>query len=204
MSFVLAGMVTIAVGLIFGSIFEWFVHKYVMHRRFLFISYPYLAHDQIHHKIFGPDKTYHLQGQPAGKAVEARNKIAAAYWMWAVVIPLGALPSIAAAAPFAYFGWWTMAYVIIGIGTSVATAYYATYETIHWWMHLPRQRKAEGWRAFILLNGHHVLHHRYTDKNLNVVLPLADWLFGTLLIRSPVKFAQARGPSVPDLQPLTA
>ncbi len=38
-------------------------------------------------------------------------------------------------------------------------------------------------------------------KNLNVVLPLCDLLFGTLLVRSPVKFAQATGPAVPDVQP---
>lgn len=39
-------------------------------------------------------------------------------------------------------------------------------------------------------------------RNLNVVLPLFDWIFGTLLLRSPVKFAQATGPSVPNVQPI--
>jgi len=52
------------------------------------------------------------------------------------------------------------------------------------------------------LNGHHLLHHRYMHKNFNVVFPLADLILGTLMPRSKTKFAQARGPSVPDVQPL--
>jgi hypothetical protein len=38
-------------------------------------------------------------------------------------------------------------------------------------------------------------------KNYNVVFPLADLLLGTLLLRSKVKFKQAEGPSVPNVQP---
>jgi hypothetical protein len=38
-------------------------------------------------------------------------------------------------------------------------------------------------------------------KNFNVVLPLADLLLGTLLLRSKVCFPQARGAAVPDVQP---
>ena len=40
-------------------------------------------------------------------------------------------------------------------------------------------------------------------KNFNVVLPLADLCLGTLLLRARTHFAQARGPAVPDVQPLT-
>jgi hypothetical protein len=39
-------------------------------------------------------------------------------------------------------------------------------------------------------------------KNFNVVLPLADWVLGTLLIRSKTRFAQATGPSLPNVQPI--
>jgi len=31
---------------------------------------------------------------------------------------------------------------------------------------------------------------------------LADFLLGTLMLRSKVKFAQATGPQVPDVQPM--
>jgi sterol desaturase/sphingolipid hydroxylase (fatty acid hydroxylase superfamily) len=85
--------------------------------------------------------------------------------------------------------------------TVVCTIYYAAYEYMHWCMHLPNRRHVERSKIFFRLNGHHLLHHRYMHKNFNVVLPLADLLLGTLLLRSKVKFAQAVGPAVPNVQP---
>ncbi len=69
-------------------------------------------------------------------------------------------------------------------------------------MHLPKNRKVEYRWWYKKLNGHHLLHHRYMNKNLNVVLPFADWLFGTLLLNSPIKFGQCK-PSycLPNVQP---
>jgi sterol desaturase/sphingolipid hydroxylase (fatty acid hydroxylase superfamily) len=81
------------------------------------------------------------------------------------------------------------------------TSYYSVYEYLHWCMHLPRKRPVERSGIFFRLNGHHLLHHRYMHKNFNVVLPLADLLFGTLILRSKVAFAQVRGESVPNVQP---
>ena len=68
-------------------------------------------------------------------------------------------------------------------------------------MHLPKKRHIERSGIFFRLNGHHLLHHRYMHKNFNVVLPLADLCLGTLLLRSKIHFAQARGAAVPDVQP---
>ena len=72
---------------------------------------------------------------------------------------------------------------------------------MHWCMHLPKKRQVERSGIFFRLNGHHLLHHRYMRRNFNVVLPLADLSLGTLLLRAPVHFKQARGPAVPDVQP---
>jgi hypothetical protein len=79
--------------------------------------------------------------------------------------------------------------------------YYGAYEYIHWCMHLPKARRLEQAWVFRRLNGHHLLHHRYMHKNFNVVFPLADFLLGTLMLRSKLRFAQATGPAVPDVQP---
>jgi sterol desaturase/sphingolipid hydroxylase (fatty acid hydroxylase superfamily) len=68
-------------------------------------------------------------------------------------------------------------------------------------MHIPRKRRIERNGIFFRLNGHHLLHHRYMNKNYNVVFPLADAVLGTLLRRSPISFRQAAGQSVPDVQP---
>jgi sterol desaturase/sphingolipid hydroxylase (fatty acid hydroxylase superfamily) len=87
-------------------------------------------------------------------------------------------------------------------GAAVAcTLYFTAYEYMHWCMHLPKKRHVERSGIFFRLNGHHLLHHRYMGKNFNVVLPLADLCCCTLLLRSRVAFAQAQGPSVPNVQP---
>jgi hypothetical protein len=39
------------------------------------------------------------------------------------------------------------------------------------------------------------------NRNFNVVLPLADLLLGTLLLRSKVRFRQATGLAIPNVQP---
>jgi hypothetical protein len=38
-------------------------------------------------------------------------------------------------------------------------------------------------------------------KNFNVVMPFADLCLGTLLLRSKIKFPQARGHAISNVQP---
>ena len=176
-------------GVIYCSFFEWTLHRYVMHRPVWRFVYPFRAHAQVHHQTFRADNSYHLQ-QPADKST-----VPMAWWNAPLLLVLHA--------PVALFaGWLVGRPVAIAIGAlSALAAYYATYEYIHWCMHIPRRRTIERSGLFFRLNGHHLLHHRYMGKNFNVVFPLADAGLGTLLLRSRVCFAQATGPSVPDVQP---
>lgn len=183
---ILAGFVA---GTVFASFFEWVLHKYVMHRPLGWFRYPFQAHAVVHHQIFKADHTYHLQHD------KDKETIPMAWWNGPVLVLIGSLPLV-------LLGWligqWGFA---AGVVAAVGN-YYVVYEYIHWCMHLPKQRRLEkGW-LFQRLNGHHVLHHRYMHKNFNVVLPIADLVLGTLLLRSKTRFAQVTGPSVPDLQPL--
>lgn len=173
---------------VYASLFEWTLHRYVMHRPFGKFRYPFETHALIHHRVFRADETYHLIHTKDAKTIPM------AWWNGPVLVAVGILPFIALAAWIGH--WWLLA------GTLPACAgYYGTYEYLHWCMHLPRKRHVERSGIFFRLNGHHLLHHRYMGKNFNVVLPLADLLLGTLLMRAPVHFKQARGPSVPDVQP---
>ena len=159
-----------------------------MHRRVKWFSYPFEKHALGHHHIFRANETYHLLHE---KDV---HQVRMAWWNGPVLIIVTQLP-------FILIAWW-LGNIPFCIGTlSASLLYYGAYEYLHWCMHVPRARNVERAGLFFRLNGHHLLHHRYVDKNLNVVLPLADWCFGTLLRRSKVKFGQARGPSVPDVQP---
>ena len=176
-----------AVGIVYCSFFEWMLHKYVMHRPVPFFRYPFQAHALTHHGKFKADDTYHLQNEADKETVPMAWWNAPAIWALHVPLVLG-------------IQWLVGKPVFWGV-MGAMIGYYAAYEYLHWCMHVPRKRNIERSGIFFRLNGHHLLHHRYMGKNLNVVLPIFDTAFGTLLVRSPIRFAQARGPSVPDVQP---
>jgi hypothetical protein len=177
-----------SVGVIFASFFEWTLHKYFMHRPFMGWQYPFRGHAVVHHHVFKADHTYHLINDKDKKTIPM------AWWNGPAIVAVGMIPVLAVALPL---GRWDMA---IGMLISFAI-YFAAYEYMHWCMHLPKARRVEKSWIFYRLNGHHLLHHRYMHKNFNVVMPFADFCLGTLLLRSKIKFPQARGAAVPDVQP---
>jgi len=179
----------LASGIVFASFFEWVLHKYVMHRPVWNFRYAFQAHAVVHHQIFKADKTYHLLNE------KDKETIPMAWWNGPVLILIGV-------APYAILSWLIGEWAFASGGLLAFIGYYATYEYIHWCMHLPKARRIEKPWWFRKLNGHHLLHHRYMHKNFNVVLPLADYFLGTLMLRAKTRFAQATGPSVPDVQPL--
>ncbi len=181
----LAGL---GVGLVFASFFEWTLHKYVMHRPVWNFRYAFQAHAVVHHQVFKADHTYHLIHD------KDKETIPMAWWNGPVLIFIGAIP-------FAILSWFTGQWAFVIGGALAFTAYYGFYEYIHWCMHLPKARRVEKPWWFRRLNGHHLLHHRYMHKNFNVVLPIADICLGTFMGRAKTRFAQATGPSVPDMQP---
>ena len=176
------------IAVVFGSLFEWALHRYVMHRPLGKFTYPFKRHTLVHHRIFKYDQTYHL--------IHEQDKwtIPMAWWNGPAIVATTQLPFVLAALLSGKWG--------IICGSALAcSAYFGAYEYMHWCMHLPRKRNIERSGIFFRLNGHHLLHHRYMSKNFNVVLPLADLCFGTLLLRSKINFKQAVGPSVPNVQP---
>jgi hypothetical protein len=188
--FVIWCLVGFAGMVVFGSFFEWALHRFVLHKPLRSFRYPFERHAMVHHRVFRADHTYHVQN----KTAEA--KIPMTWWNGPVMI-------LAACLPFTVIAALTSGWLLLGAFIAACT-YYATYEYLHWCMHKPKRRVVERSGIFFLLNGHHLLHHRYMHKNFNVVLPLADLCLNTLIVRSNVCFAQARGESVPDVQPKTA
>ena len=179
------------IAIVYASAFEWLLHRFVMHKPFIGFSYPYKSHALVHHRIFKSDHTYHL--------VNEKDKwtIPMAWWNGPALVLVASLPFLVAS-------WLSGSWGIL-VGAALATScYYGVYEYMHWCMHLPRKRHVERSGIFFRLNGHHLLHHRYMNRNFNVVLPLADLCFGTLMLRSKVHFKQANGPSVPNVQPKPA
>lgn len=162
-----------ASGLVYASLFEWTLHRYVMHRPFLKFSYPYRTHGITHHETFGPAKTYHLIHE------EHRNLITMAWWNGPVLLAINTPP--------AFLGLWLSgSWVVFGAFMGTLLCYYVAYEYFHYCMHLPKPRWFQNVGLFKWVDRHHRLHHLMPDRNLNVVLPLADVLSRTRISRAPV------------------
>ncbi|MEK7170633.1 MAG: fatty acid hydroxylase [Patescibacteria group bacterium] len=174
--------------IVYASFFEWTLHKYFMHRKTWGLEYPVRAHAGVHHTTFKADRTYHLLCE------EDKWTIPMKWWNGPFLILLSGIP-------FDLVGWRIGTWAVPVTAAITIGLYYATYEYIHWCMHLPKSRRLEFSWLFRKLNGHHLLHHRYMHKNFNVVLPLADVCLGTFLARSPIWFAHPTGPMIPPICP---
>lgn len=174
-------------GTVYCSFFEWTLHRFIMHKNLKFFSYPFKSHAIVHHTLFKADASYHVQDK------KDKHLVPMAWWnaplLWCIHIPLFLGVQYLAGVPIF---WGIMISIIL---------YYAAYEYMHWCMHIPKNRHVEHSPLFYKLNGHHLLHHRYMHKNFNVVMPLADLFLGTLMIRSPISFAQPTGRAIPNVQP---
>lgn len=178
MVIVLVVLASFAAAVLAASFFEWVLHKYFMHG-VLVKGYPYRAHAQVHHVVFGHAATYHLS-DPAH-----RNLVTMAWWNGPVLLLLNVpLPGLCA---WLLGSAWVLAGAMAGF-----TAYYVAYEYLHWCMHVPAGRRLDRMRWFRWLDRHHRAHHRHPLRNLNVVLPLADLVLRSRLperVEAPVQTA---------------
>jgi hypothetical protein len=135
-----------------------------MHRPILRFKHFYVGHAKIHHGIYRADTTY---------VVGDRETVELTLAWWAMPFPiLAQMPYLVAIAI------WVSAPVAVGVFAAFAV-YQFFYEYLHYCMHVPRDRWFEGSRAFKWIDSHHFQHHRKHSTNLNIVLPIADFVLGT-------------------------
>lgn len=167
---------TLAIGFLFGliaftysSFFEWFVHRHLMHvkRPFPF-SDAFRGHTLVHHQIYRWDASFESIGPGRPKHVALR------WYAFPVMI-------ISHAPLFALMQWPFPHLPIFWPMTTGCILYFAGYEYTHYLMHVPKGHWVERFRIFRFIKEHHRLHHKYMLRNLNVFIPLADAVFGTLV-----------------------
>ncbi len=150
---------------LYGSFFEWFLHKYLMHQPRW--GYAFRAHALVHHGLFRTGPGYFLSDS------SHLRKVRFAWWNAPLIIVLHA-PVIRSIEIL------IGANIMIGALTAIAL-YYVLYEYLHYCMHIPKARRIEQTAWFLWLDAHHHMHHKQFFRNLHVVLPLADLAFGTLI-----------------------
>jgi len=152
---------------IYGSFFEWAFHKHLFHSPRI-IRATFEAHAMVHHQLYKGDTSY---DEPSPSDPNGRH----------IMMDWFALPLfLAFHFPIIWGVQWLTGIPSVWGGLTAIGLYYVGYETLHYFMHVPRNRWIERTRVFRFLKEHHRLHHRYQQRNLNVLFPLADLVLRTL------------------------
>jgi hypothetical protein len=162
----LVAVATFFVGLVYASFAEWVIHRYAMHRPIVLlnVSHFFVGHAKVHHKLYAGDDSYLLGDRPP-------VELTLAWWAEPMPILLHA-PALGLVA-------WLVGIPMAAGLLAAFIVYQTAYEYLHYCMHVPQKRWFEGTWAFRWINTHHLQHHRKHFTNLNVVLPIADFILRT-------------------------
>jgi hypothetical protein len=147
---------------VLASFIEHQVHQKLMHRRSIAaFKRTYESHALVHHKDYS--RVFSDEPVAPGEDREIRLTVHKA--------PIKVLPFVVGIALFSRLGAAVFAATMI--------FHHWVWNNIHLEMHKPEQRIFSNWRSYRFLARNHWLHHRYQNKNFNVVFPLADHVLGT-------------------------
>lgn len=154
--------------MLLGNFVVWFVHRYPLHRRLKFWTFPYDTHTVMHHRYFTAD------------FITYNDSID----FFAVFFPAHVIAGFALfAQPTFYFSANLLFDSSISHAFAASTAFYfLLYEFVHWSSHLPENHALMkiSWLKF--MRTHHIAHHNprlMMKYNFCIVYPLMDMLLGT-------------------------
>jgi hypothetical protein len=169
---------------IIASPIEWLVHRYVYHRSFCLLRRIYAVHLAHHHLYFptwryvtgGPARRIPILGHGVNDPQISKWRNAATYFAHFVFYMVLGAVFIWIPARLASQSVFFLAGTISGT-IVISNLFIIVHDAIH----RPgshRIMETQAW--FCFLDKHHYIHHVDTEANVNFLLPLADWLFGTL------------------------
>lgn len=171
--------IAVVVSLVYASVFEWVYHRYWLHRPWL-PPQMFTAHTLVHHQLCKHDDTFHVHDEEQEEALTFQ------WWAGPVLVSIMLAPFLTAWALLGPRLAPAHPLAITVTAASVFFAYYLAYEGFHFLMHKPTIRGIEQSAFFKFLERHHRMHHAHMGRNFNVVFPLADAMFGTLMLRDPL------------------
>jgi sterol desaturase/sphingolipid hydroxylase (fatty acid hydroxylase superfamily) len=147
----------------------------------------FTAHTLVHHQLCKHDDTFQVTEEEQEEALTFQ------WWGGPLLVGVNLIPWVAVWAVLAARGVsFPLVPALSAIGGAIFV-YYLAYEGLHYLMHKPSVAWIEHSAPFRFIERHHRLHHAHMGKNFNVVLPFADLILGTLMLRDPLP-AQATGP----------
>jgi hypothetical protein len=168
-----------------GSLGEWLVHRYIMHRRLK--PYPltlaYDLHHRAHHWVQFPPNEYlhddHVQRVPVSLRLDRVCVTRTGRFLTVAlhVAFYSAFGLILALIPSAVI---TRNPVFTGVVSIVTVVEIFLFVRVHDAVHHPGLSYLEGFRWFRFLDRHHYIHHVDNNANSNFLMPLCDLLMGVL------------------------
>ena len=199
-----------------SNVFEWWIHRYVMHRPVKGFMGIYKRHTLAHHQFF----------TDAEPSFDTSRDFRIVFFPPYALVTFIAL-SIPPAALLWLFGLpnagWLLLITNVGL--------YLNYELFHYCCHVKDDRIVRHIPFVNSIRRHHIAHHNTAlmmERNFNLTYPVADWFFGTSdlacgLLRhvfngydtrfvarnlkrvrngtDDVRAGQVRGPARPDMLP---
>lgn len=160
---------TIPVVFLFCNIFEWAVHRYIMHRpqRNRALRAIYTRHTLMHHQFFTKEEM-RFEGQ--------RD------WRVTVFPPYALIVFILMSAPAGLVVGYLVTPNVGWLLMCTTTGMYLIYEFFHFCCHVDESWFVRYCPFINTIRRHHTAHHAQSimmERNMNLTFPIADWLFGT-------------------------
>ncbi len=160
---------TVPVVLVISNIFEWWIHRYVMHRpvRWKGGRAIYTRHTLMHHQFFTDGEMRFADD---------------ADWRVTVFPPYALIVFILMSSVPALLLGWLIAPNVGWLLISTTTSIYLIYEFMHFCCHIDDNWFVRYCPFVNTIRRHHTAHHHQSvmmETNMNLTFPIADWLFGT-------------------------
>ncbi|HTT78701.1 MAG TPA: hypothetical protein VMF86_03390 [Stellaceae bacterium] len=150
-----------------SNAFEWWIHRFVMHRPVKGFMGIYRRHTLAHHQFF----------TDAEPTIDTTRDFRITFFPpYALVtfIAMSIPPAVILGVAWAPDAGWLLLCTTVGM--------YLNYELFHWCCHVKDDRIVRRVPFVNSLRRHHIAHHNQAimmEKNFNLTYPIADWLFAT-------------------------
>ena len=150
-----------------ANLFEWFTHRYVMHRPVKGLMSIYRRHTLAHHQFF-------TEREPS---IDSLRDFRITFFP-----PYALIALLAMTLPGAGILYLAGAPNACWLLLCTAAGLYLNYELFHYLCHVKDDRLVRHIPLVNTIRRHHIAHHNQSimmDTNMNLTYPFADWLFGT-------------------------
>lgn len=156
-----------------GNFVEWFMHRYVMHRRIdvFALRAIYERHTRQHHQYFSDLEP----------TIDTTREFRIVFFPWRVLITLGVGGTV--------LGWFAAQIWNPNAGYIVfmtMVGHYLMYETFHYCCHVHENWFVRNIPFVNTIRRHHTAHHNMgimMKYNMNLTVPIADWFMNTTDLR---------------------